>query len=231
MRRSLFDNTTHASMEANLEYMWKKFGFYFPDAEYLTDPEGLLKYLGSKLQYGHVPLYESGDNPNAKQFASLHAVQRHMVDTNQCKMAYDDNEEEYEDFYDYTAMDVDGGEGTGALVISPQDAGASAGYELVLAGDESAGGPGAKPARILGSREFARYYRQRPRLEDSRDSVQRASVLAQYRRLSIPLLAGGTEEADAKKQNERRARRMEREKLALGMRRNINDKLPKNVPY
>lgn len=45
------------------------------------------------------------------------------------------------------------------------------------------------------------------------------------------LQAGGTEEADAKKQNERRARRMEREKLALGMRRNINDKLPKNVPY
>ena len=32
-------------MEANLEYMFKKFGFYFPDAEYLTDPEGLLKYL------------------------------------------------------------------------------------------------------------------------------------------------------------------------------------------
>ena len=34
-------------MEANLEYMFKKFGFYFPDAEYLTDPEGLLKYLVS----------------------------------------------------------------------------------------------------------------------------------------------------------------------------------------
>lgn len=30
---------------------------------------------GAKLQYGHVPLYESGDNPNAKQFQSLHAVQ------------------------------------------------------------------------------------------------------------------------------------------------------------
>ena len=34
-------------MEANLEYMFKNFGFYFPDAEYLTDPEGLLKYLVS----------------------------------------------------------------------------------------------------------------------------------------------------------------------------------------
>ena len=50
MRRSLFDNSLHPSMEANLEYMFKKFGFYFPDAEYLVDPEGLLKYLVS--QYG-----------------------------------------------------------------------------------------------------------------------------------------------------------------------------------
>ena len=28
-------------------------------------------------------------------------LQRHMVDTNQCKMAFDGCEEEYEDFYDY----------------------------------------------------------------------------------------------------------------------------------
>eukprot|EP00891_Asterochloris_glomerata_P004280 jgi/Astpho2/4280/e_gw1.00064.65.1_t len=45
--RSLFDNHQSDSMEANLEYMFKNFGFYFPDAEYLTDPEGLLKYLVS----------------------------------------------------------------------------------------------------------------------------------------------------------------------------------------
>ncbi len=34
-------------MEANLEYMWKKFGFYFPEADLLSDPEGLLMYLVS----------------------------------------------------------------------------------------------------------------------------------------------------------------------------------------
>ena len=43
--RSLFDNHVSNSFEANLEYMWKKFGFYLPDTEYLEDPEGLLKYL------------------------------------------------------------------------------------------------------------------------------------------------------------------------------------------
>lgn len=43
--RSLFDNHISSTMEDNLEYMWKRFGFYFPDAEALTDPEGLLRYL------------------------------------------------------------------------------------------------------------------------------------------------------------------------------------------
>lgn len=45
VRRSLFDNRQSASMEENLEYMFKNFGFYFPDSQYLSDPEGLLKYL------------------------------------------------------------------------------------------------------------------------------------------------------------------------------------------
>ena len=45
VRRSLFDNHVSASFEANMEHMYKHFGFYFPDAEYLVDPEGLLKYL------------------------------------------------------------------------------------------------------------------------------------------------------------------------------------------
>ena len=43
--QSLFDNHISASMEANLEYMFKHFGFYLPDAEYLSDPAGLIKYL------------------------------------------------------------------------------------------------------------------------------------------------------------------------------------------
>jgi hypothetical protein len=56
---------------------------------------------GAKLQVGGVPLYVRGDDGGARQFRSLHGVQRHMVDTCQCRMAYDGNEEEYEEFYDY----------------------------------------------------------------------------------------------------------------------------------
>lgn len=45
LTRSFFDNHISSSFESNLEYMWKKFGFYLPDTEYLEDPEGLFKYL------------------------------------------------------------------------------------------------------------------------------------------------------------------------------------------
>lgn len=41
-------------MEENLQYMYKKFGFFLPDADYLSDPEGLIKYLGAKLSVGKV---------------------------------------------------------------------------------------------------------------------------------------------------------------------------------
>ena len=61
-----------------------------------------------------MPLGTRGDDASARQFRSLHAVQRHMVDTCACKMLYDDNEEEYEDFYDYDlAAEVGEGEGGG----------------------------------------------------------------------------------------------------------------------
>ncbi|KAJ9508333.1 hypothetical protein QJQ45_011840 [Haematococcus lacustris] len=58
---------------------------------------------GAKLKYGHIPLYSRGDDEKSRSFRSLHAVQRHMVDSGRCKMVYEDNEEEYADFYDYEA--------------------------------------------------------------------------------------------------------------------------------
>jgi hypothetical protein len=43
LRRSLFDNRIGHSFESNLQYMYKKFNFHFPDAAFLKDPEGLLR--------------------------------------------------------------------------------------------------------------------------------------------------------------------------------------------
>lgn len=53
------------------------------------------------MQYGRVPLYSRGDDTTARQFRSLHAVQRHMIDSHRCTICYDGNEDEYDDFYDY----------------------------------------------------------------------------------------------------------------------------------
>ena len=74
-----------------------------------------------KLQYGHAPLYTRGDDANSKQFTSLHAVQRHMVDVGRCKMAFEDNEEEYEEFYDWSplAAELEGVSCTGLRLFLP----------------------------------------------------------------------------------------------------------------
>jgi pre-60S factor REI1 len=219
VRRSLFDNFMSASMEANLEYMYKKYGVYFPDAEYLVDPEGLLKYLGLKLQYGHVPLYVRGDDTNAKQFASLHAVQRHMVDANRCKMVFEDNEEEYEDFYDWSKL-LEGEEGKELVVADVDDVGN--GFELAVGGTEG------RPVKFLGSREFARYYRQRPRLDDGRDSVSANRILSKYRALGIA--TAQPEDVEIKRARKQQ-KRHERLKYKNELKANVIRNLPKNVTF
>ncbi|WIA19832.1 hypothetical protein OEZ85_005740 [Tetradesmus obliquus] len=247
---SLFDNKRSASMQANLEYMYKHFGFYLPDSEFLTDPEGLLKYLGAKLAYGKVPLHSAGDDANAKQFRSLHAVQRHMVDTNQCRMLYDGSEDEYEDFYDYSAPagDASSDNAAGAaaaadgsadsaqqlstamngLNISSGSAAVSAGWELAVPAGE--GSAAAAAGKVLGSREMAKYYRQKPKPIDSRRSVAAGLVVAQYRALGVETL--GSKAPPAGEQRAQRERqRQQRQWLNLAMRTNINRNLPKNVPY
>lgn len=190
-----------------------------------------------------MPLYTAGDDPNAKQFRSLHAVQRHMVDTNQCKMLYDGNEEEYEDFYDYSKADA------AAAAESPEGAesadsnglalattgfsslnlgsGSAAGWELAVAG--GAAGSGAARGKTLGSRELAKYYRQRPKPLDSRQSVAVNSIVAQYRSLGIVTKA---HEAPADvKRAQKEKQRQQRQWLNLAMRTNVNNNLPNNVPY
>lgn len=223
--RSLFDSHVSASMEENLEYMWKKYGFYLPDSKYLKDPEGMLQYLGAKMQYGKLPLYESGLNPEAKRMASLHGVQRHMIDSGKCKILYDGNEDEYEDYYDYGEDHV-----PGDLILAPEDVPgwhmAAAGYELAV--------PSNGSVKILGSREFARYYKQRHKAGDLRASTAAALVVSKYNQLTVPILGDGTVEgmqrAEQKRINKCK-QRVERVRLAASLRRNVNDNLPKNVPY
>lgn len=114
------------------------------------------------------------------------------------RMLFDGNEEEYEDFYDYSAANAQ--EPAGAAdeafpAASSSAAAAADGQQLALAmdglslGDGAAGGwelaiPSQGPgggSKILGSRELARYYKQRPKPQDNRQSVIVNTIIAQYR--------------------------------------------------
>ncbi|KAL6746598.1 hypothetical protein V8C86DRAFT_1839150 [Haematococcus lacustris] len=238
LRCSLFDNHVSKSFDANLEYMWRTFGFYLPDSQFLKDPEGLVKYLGAKLKYGHIPLYSRGDDEKSRSFRSLHAVQRHMVDSGRCKMVYEDNEEEYADFYDYEAElgseaedEANNSVRNKSLALTGDDAPAvmvSSGYELLIPG--AAGGAGGK---VIGSREFARYYKQRHKHGDDRQIVTVNTMLAKYRALGISLRdeAVSLEHKKAKSKTALDLKWAGKRATTLFMRGNVNRNLPSCVPY
>jgi len=257
-RRSLFDGRVAPTLEDNLEHMWRRYGFVVPDVEACADPEGLLRYLGAKLAVGRVPLYARGDDATARRFRSLHAVQRHMVDSGRCRALYDGNEEEYEDFYDYgrlaQAQEGEGEgegaeamEGDGAIVAASAQGGArgkaapaalappagtGAAGELLVPGAPSSG----QRALVLGTRALSRYYRQRARPDPSaRDSFATALVVARYRALGVETLAKAARREAAIRARGgagvKSSQREARTRLMVSMRANVNTDLPKNVPY
>ena len=94
------------SLEENLAHMTTVHSFFVPDTEYLVDMTGLITYLGEKLAVGNVCIY---CNAKSREFRSLDAVRKHMVDKGHCKVAYDSEGDRLEisDFYDFTASYAD----------------------------------------------------------------------------------------------------------------------------
>ena len=56
-QQSLFDQHRSDTLEANVEYMQMKYGFFLPDKDCLVDLEGLLGYCHEKIKLGHYCLY------------------------------------------------------------------------------------------------------------------------------------------------------------------------------
>ena len=95
----LFCPRISEDLEVNLDHMSCSHGFFLPDAEYLVDMKGLVRYLGNKVGLDHTCLY-CGER--GKTFHSLEAVQKHMVDKAHAKLSFEgDNALEYANFYDY----------------------------------------------------------------------------------------------------------------------------------
>lgn len=98
----LFCVHVSSSMADNLLHMSGEHSFFIPDIEYLTDPTGLITYLGEKIAVGNVCIYCNG---KGREFRTLDAVRKHMVDKSHCKIAYDTGRDmlEISDYYDFSS--------------------------------------------------------------------------------------------------------------------------------
>ncbi|KAH8985988.1 C2H2 type zinc-finger-domain-containing protein [Lactarius hatsudake] len=98
----LFCVQASSSMADNLLHMSGEHSFFIPDVEYLTDPTGLITYLGEKIAVGNVCIYCNG---KGREFRTLDAVRKHMLDKGHCKIAYDSERDmlELSDYYDFSS--------------------------------------------------------------------------------------------------------------------------------
>ncbi|XP_055819938.1 cytoplasmic 60S subunit biogenesis factor REI1 homolog 1-like [Solanum dulcamara] len=160
----------HDTIENCTVHMHKQHGFFLPDVEYLKDAKGFLTYLGLKVKRDYVCLY---CNDRCRPFSSLEAVRKHMEAKSHCKVHYgdggDDEEAELEEFYDYSSSYVDA---TGKQLISSEDFNnnvqlGSGGSELIITTRTDDG----LSVKAIGSREFLRYYRQKPRPTRIKDAA------------------------------------------------------------
>ncbi|CAE6366797.1 unnamed protein product [Rhizoctonia solani] len=95
----LFCPHTSDSIDTNLEHMFSAHSFFIPDAEYLTDLQGLVAYLGEKIAVGNVCIACP-----SREFRSMDAVRKHMIDKGHCRIGYEQEYQRLEvaDFYDFS---------------------------------------------------------------------------------------------------------------------------------
>lgn len=126
-------DTSATTPEENAAHGLSAHGFFIPDVEYLVDLEGMLAYIGDKIGVGHCCLYCH------RIFATIGACRDHMASMSHCKIVYDEAEDEWDDFYDFSSAPV-----PEELTLSPD------GNQLMV-GD----------GKVLGHRDFRVYYAQR----------------------------------------------------------------------
>ncbi|KAH8294528.1 hypothetical protein KR044_005844 [Drosophila immigrans] len=173
-RDCLFCAEQSEDLVANLKHMSVAHSFFVPDAEYCTDIEGLIYYLGEKVANYFICLW---CNDRGKTFYSLDAVRKHMLDKGHCQMLHEGVAlAEYADYYDYSSSypDNQAGMDIDAEVVPELLDGDE--YQLVL-----------PSGAVIGHRSLLRYYKQR--LHPERALVPKKSdrrlhrVLSEYRAL------------------------------------------------
>ncbi|OIW09259.1 hypothetical protein TanjilG_01230 [Lupinus angustifolius] len=220
----------HKTIESCMVHMHKHHGFFIPDVEYLKDPKGLLTYLGLKVKKDYICLY---CNDRCYPFSSLEAVRKHMAAKGHCKVHYgdDDDEEEVEleEFYDYSSSYVDE---QGKQLVASGDAAndvelGSAGSELIITRRTD----DRVSTRTFGSREFLRYYHQKPRPSPANDVAITAALASRYRSMGLATVQSREQMLRMKVLKEMNKVGVEIMRSKIGMKSNVIRNLPKNCTY
>lgn len=209
----IFCNVGHGSAEENAKHMHRDHGFFIPDAEYLVDLPGLIRYCNEKVKVGCLCLYCNG---KGKSFRLYGDVQKHMTSKCHCKLRYEDGEDlhEFRPFYDFTASYAKAGGSSrkkqDKMTIVDSD---GEEWEAVTDDEEEEGGSGddeeeddeegsrlavaeelyiselgelqLPDGRLLGCRDLSRYYKQRYRPDDMREAVVASRAETSKRLLAI----------------------------------------------
>ncbi|EOA26377.1 hypothetical protein CARUB_v10023355mg [Capsella rubella] len=216
----------HKTIEKCMVHMHKFHGFFIPDIEYLKDPKGFLTYVGLKVKRDFVCLY---CNELCHPFSSLEAVRKHMEAKGHCKVHYgdggDEEDAELEEFYDYSSSYVNGDENQ--MVVSGESANTIelyGGSELVITKRTD----NKVTSRTLGSREFMRYYKQKPPPSSQKHLVN--SLTSRYKRMGLATVHSKESIVRMKVMREMN-KRGARSSVRLGMKSNVIRNLPNNVTY
>ncbi|XP_055844698.1 cytoplasmic 60S subunit biogenesis factor ZNF622 [Episyrphus balteatus] len=158
----------------NLKHMSVAHSFFIPDAEFCTDLEGLLFYLGDKVCNHFICLW---CNDRGKTFYTLDAVRKHMIDKGHCQMLHEGIAlAEYTEFYDYSSSYPDNKDGMDIDEEFVPDLLDGDEYQLVL-----------PSGAVIGHRSLLRYYKQRLNpnraITINKSDRKLHKVLSQYRSL------------------------------------------------
>ncbi|XP_041022447.1 cytoplasmic 60S subunit biogenesis factor REI1 homolog 1-like [Juglans microcarpa x Juglans regia] len=220
----------HDTIENCMVHMHKQHGFFIPDIEYLKDPKGLLTYLGLKVKRDFMCLY---CNERCHPFNSLEAVRKHMVAKSHCRVHYGDGDEEeeaeLEEFYDYSSSYVDG-DGKQLVASSDMDNTVELGIggaELIITRRSEKG----ISTKSIGSREYLRYYRQKPRPSPMNNAAITAALASRYRSMGLATVQSREQLVRMKVMKQMNRSGVEAMRTKSGMKSNVIRNLPKNVPH
>ncbi|KAI8087688.1 C2H2 type zinc-finger-domain-containing protein [Gilbertella persicaria] len=170
----LFCTYQSNTFEENMTHMTNVHSLFIPDIEYLVDLRGLIRYLGEKITVGNVCIFCNGKGKNMR---SVDAVRKHMNDKGHCKIAYDEDDDAAElvDFYDFSSSypQVEEQEN---VDIDAELEGLTA--QLSLADDEMS--LVLPNGNVVGHRHMKRYYDQKLKPEETRDSILINKLIGQY---------------------------------------------------